>query len=152
MTTNIKKEELANEYDNIKMDFDIEDLSEIYKIMKNIKFNKINVKRQEENKIMLDLTTINSDCDSENKFDNNKSLKKLTKHLGKFKKIRDNDTIETCTICYQEFIKNEYYRKLDKCGHIFHKKCIDKWFFINQDCECPLCRTNHNTIIIKQNI
>jgi hypothetical protein len=142
-----------NEYDNIKMEFEIEDLSEMYKMMKNIKFNKINVKRQEKNKIMLDLSTnssnSNSDTESDSDIESEKSMKKITKHLGKFKKIRGNESFESCTICCQEFIKNEYYRKLDKCGHIFHKKCVDKWFFVNQNCECPLCRSNHNNIIIK---
>jgi hypothetical protein len=144
--------ENVNEYDNIKMDFDIEDLSEMYKMMKNIKFNKINVKRQEKNKIMLDLSTnstTDTDSDSDSDIESEKSMRKITKHLGKFKKIKGNESFDSCTICCNEFIKNEYYRKLDKCGHIFHKKCVDKWFFVNQNCECPLCRSNHNNIIIK---
>jgi hypothetical protein len=149
------KEEFVNEYDNIKMDFDIEDLSEMYKMMKNVKFNKINVKRHEKNKIMLDLTTISSDSDYDsdedsNNHNENKSMRKITKHLGKFKKIKGDESFESCSICCNEYIKNEYYRKMDKCGHIFHKKCVDKWFFVNKNCECPLCRTNHNTIIIKE--
>lgn len=150
MTLDNKQEDLANQYDNIKMEFDIEDLSEMYKMMKNIKFNKINVKRQEKNKIMLDLSTNSTtDTDSDSDIESEKSMRKITKHLGKFKKIKGNESFDSCTICCQEFIKNEYYRKLDKCGHIFHKKCVDKWFFVNQNCECPLCRSNHNNIIIK---
>ena len=41
-----------------------------------------------------------------------------------------------CSICFDE-IKEEDKQKLN-CVHIFHEKCIDKWF--KRSHQCPLCR------------
>ena len=67
------------------------------------------------------------------------SLKKL-----KLKKIKENDPlIETvCSICLDNYKKNEFYRTLE-CNHTFHKKCIDRW--IKKDhLNCPMCRNDIN--------
>jgi hypothetical protein len=78
----------------------------------------------------------------------NDPQKKLTKsdftfHLSPAKKIKDqvNGGCE-CSICFQQFQKNDYYRELDGCKHMFHKKCIDEWFFQSKSYSCPLCRKN----------
>ena len=75
--------------------------------------------------------------------DLNKKLLKsdFTFHLSPAKKIKD-DLISECSICYQQFKINEYYRELDGCKHVFHKKCIDEWFFQSKSYSCPLCRKN----------
>jgi hypothetical protein len=78
---------------------------------------------------------------------NNDPLKKLTKsdftfHLAPAKKIKDQTNSCECSICFQQFQKNDYYRELDGCKHIFHKKCIDEWFFQSKSYSCPLCRKN----------
>ena len=65
----------------------------------------------------------------------------FTFHLAPAKKIKE-DLISECSICYQQFKTNEYYRELDGCKHIFHKKCIDEWFFQSKSYSCPLCRKN----------
>ena len=65
----------------------------------------------------------------------------FTFHLAPAKKIKE-DLISECSICYQQFKMNEYYRELDGCKHIFHKKCIDEWFFQSKSYSCPLCRKN----------
>jgi hypothetical protein len=64
---------------------------------------------------------------------------KNLKHL-KLKKIKENDIlIETvCSICLDNYKKNEFYRVLD-CNHTFHKKCIDRWFK-KDHLNCPMCR------------
>lgn len=31
------------------------------------------------------------------------------------------------------------YHKLDKCGHCFHKPCIDQWFESSGKQSCPTC-------------
>jgi len=78
----------------------------------------------------------------------NHANKKLTKsdftfHLTPAKKIKDRITGDCeCSICFQQFQKNDYYRELDGCKHIFHKKCIDEWFFQSKSYSCPLCRKN----------
>ena len=68
----------------------------------------------------------------------------FTAKLPKMKKLKDDElgTNNNCTICQSKIVKNEYYRKLEGCNHIFHKKCIDQWFFKTMDYNCPLCRNN----------
>jgi len=54
-----------------------------------------------------------------------------------------------CCICCENVKKNEYIRELN-CGHIFHKKCIDKWLLASmkekENVNCPMCRTTINLI------
>lgn len=45
-----------------------------------------------------------------------------------------NDNLINCTICLEE-IKN---KKELKCGHVYCKSCINKWFETNNI--CPICR------------
>jgi Ring finger domain len=40
-----------------------------------------------------------------------------------------------CPICYEDM--NEHLTKL-KCGHTFHKRCLDRW--AQEQCTCPYCR------------
>lgn len=48
---------------------------------------------------------------------------------------------ETCVICQDEYTSREYYRSLE-CGHVFHKRCIDKWCKKCGSLQCPCCRKN----------
>ncbi len=49
-----------------------------------------------------------------------------------------------CSICQNDFIKKEYIRELPICKHIYHKKCIDKWFSKDfKNMRCPICRESH---------
>jgi len=41
-----------------------------------------------------------------------------------------------CPICLDE-IKEED-KKIIKCSHVYHEKCIEKWF--KRSHKCPLCR------------
>jgi len=41
-----------------------------------------------------------------------------------------------CSICFEQYEKENYVAV--KCGHTFHKDCIEKWLRIRQT--CPLCR------------
>ena len=51
---------------------------------------------------------------------------------------------ESCAICHDKFKTGEYFRKLPICNHIYHKKCIDKWFMTDsKNMGCPICRTSH---------
>ena len=70
----------------------------------------------------------------------------FTFHLSPAKKIKEDLTSE-CSICYQQFNINNYYRELDGCKHIFHKKCIDEWFFQSKSYSCPLCRKNPYSLL-----
>lgn len=49
-----------------------------------------------------------------------------------------NRTDVVCTICMEEIKKKSVCKKVPKCGHEFHKKCIDKW--LKESKTCPNCR------------
>jgi hypothetical protein len=68
--------------------------------------------------------------------------KQFTFHLPPYKKVCNNTKGQICTICQDEMEENEYYRKLCHCGHCFHKKCVDEWFYKSASYVCPLCRKN----------
>ena len=65
-------------------------------------------------------------------------------YFGKYHKIKKDDLLITnqdqCIICLEEYKVGLYKRKL-MCGHIFHKKCVDRWF--KKDERCPICREYH---------
>ncbi|XVF44651.1 hypothetical protein PTKIN_Ptkin02bG0140900 [Pterospermum kingtungense] len=47
---------------------------------------------------------------------------------------------EVCSICLVELEKEDVVSQLQKCGHVFHMKCIEKW--VERDhFTCPLCRS-----------
>lgn len=43
-----------------------------------------------------------------------------------------------CSICLEklEYQEKRYF----KCGHYFHKNCIDKWFKETLSLKCPYCK------------
>lgn len=49
-----------------------------------------------------------------------------------------SDTEHTCAICQDSLQSDQEGRKLNACGHWFHKNCIDTWFEGNV--HCPVCR------------
>ena len=59
------------------------------------------------------------------------------------------DNCDKCTICHEYLKKknNKLYR-LNVCNHIFHYKCIKKWFntVSNSIHHCPLCRYSNASI------
>jgi hypothetical protein len=59
--------------------------------------------------------------------------------VPRHKQIKLGDKVlgSTCSICQDEYQIKEYKRELS-CGHLFHKKCIDKWLKTNLT--CPFCR------------
>ncbi|KAE9990330.1 hypothetical protein EG327_001564 [Venturia inaequalis] len=46
---------------------------------------------------------------------------------------------ERCLVCLSDFEEKEEARKLIRCGHLFHKDCIDQWLTEGRN-SCPLCR------------
>ena len=43
--------------------------------------------------------------------------------------------VPSCAICYEEMLNN---LAVTKCGHIFHRECIDQAWIRTES--CPLCR------------
>ena len=70
--------------------------------------------------------------------------------LGPYYRIKDSDSLvknkERCVICLEDYKSGTYKRKLS-CGHIFHKKCIDKWFKKSNNINCSVCRKMHNSLL-----
>ncbi|KAF8103959.1 hypothetical protein N665_0182s0065 [Sinapis alba] len=50
----------------------------------------------------------------------------------------DHQTTSSCSICLQDWEEGQVGRKLERCGHTFHMKCIDEWFL--RQISCPICR------------
>lgn len=71
-----------------------------------------------------------------------KATQNMLEKLGPYKRVRSDSELldEKCSICIENYVKNEGYRVL-RCKHGFHKKCIDKWFLSGSQ-ECPICRGN----------
>ena len=68
---------------------------------------------------------------------NNNSLdQSIIAFLNTFK-VGEDMLSENCVICKEKYKEEEFVIKL-KCNHIFHKKCLLKWF--EKDNTCPLCR------------
>jgi hypothetical protein len=49
-----------------------------------------------------------------------------------------SDTEHACAICQDTLQPDQEGRKLNACGHWFHKTCIDTW--LERNVHCPVCR------------
>jgi hypothetical protein len=49
-----------------------------------------------------------------------------------------SNTDGQCTICFENQVIGQSVRRINHCGHTFHKNCIDRWFTTNV--RCPNCR------------
>lgn len=54
--------------------------------------------------------------------------------------------MEPCSICFEEIATKD--KTTLNCDHIYHEKCIEKWFSINH--QCPLCRKSKFDKTIKE--
>lgn len=86
-------------------------------------------------------TDMDVDVGEDMKMDAFASCKMIQKIVGKSEKIREDDPLVQnqcdCYICFDPYKPKELKRVL-KCGHVFHKKCIDKW--LKHKSSCPECR------------
>lgn len=71
---------------------------------------------------------------------NVKNKRNKLKALGNYQRIKQDETHKQCAICQENFQKGKYKRKMPKCTHEFHKKCIDEWLYKDKNQTCPLCR------------
>ena len=49
-----------------------------------------------------------------------------------------SDTDHSCAICQDALTSEQEGRKLNACGHWFHRACIDTW--LHGNVHCPVCR------------
>lgn len=59
----------------------------------------------------------------------------------------------SCSICQDRLLPEQEGRKLNACGHWFHKTCIDTWF--ERAVQCPVCRhdvreSNMNSLNVRE--
>jgi hypothetical protein len=57
----------------------------------------------------------------------------------KFRKALANPNLEECSICYGTMLYPRFTKTL-RCGHKFHRKCIEQWNATNPS--CPLCKAS----------
>lgn len=57
--------------------------------------------------------------------------------------------VESCILCAQSSSSVEMVCKVSrgKCGHAFHKHCIDKFLSSSKAMICPICATPYSTEI-----
>ncbi|KAL7583627.1 RING-H2 finger protein ATL18-like [Lactuca sativa] len=48
---------------------------------------------------------------------------------------------DTCSICLAEFKDEDAVSQLNRCCHVFHTCCIERWL-TRDNFTCPLCRSN----------
>jgi len=57
-------------------------------------------------------------------------------------KIDYNINLGVCSICYDNYIYSSNIRKIIRCNHNYHEKCIQEWIITYNKKNCPLCRCN----------
>lgn len=45
-----------------------------------------------------------------------------------------------CSVCFEELGNNEKLVSVTKCGHLFHKDCVEAWIDKSLVSTCPQCR------------
>ncbi|KAK3443213.1 hypothetical protein EUGRSUZ_B03280 [Eucalyptus grandis] len=48
---------------------------------------------------------------------------------------------EECCVCLSRFEEEEEVSEVVRCGHVFHKGCLERWFQNYRSNTCPLCRS-----------
>ncbi|KVI07424.1 Zinc finger, RING/FYVE/PHD-type [Cynara cardunculus var. scolymus] len=48
---------------------------------------------------------------------------------------------DVCSICLVEFTGDDTVSQLDRCHHVFHTSCIQRWLH-DDHFTCPICRSN----------
>ncbi|CDW82412.1 ring-h2 finger protein atl54-like [Stylonychia lemnae] len=85
------------------------------------------------------ISTIN---EKENRIRQNK-LDRLMENLtmkGNFDIAFAEFEEEKCVVCLEQYKEIMIIRKINRCGHIFHSECLEKWVIsqLNEP-KCPLC-------------
>ena len=54
--------------------------------------------------------------------------------------LQAGDSETPCAVCQDSIVNNDFVRKLNGCGHVFHVDCVDTWF--QRSSLCPTCRND----------
>jgi hypothetical protein len=84
-------------------------------------------KRKRRTQALADLSKINS---------KRVATRRIQK---KFRKALANPNVEECSICYGTMLYPRLTKTL-RCGHKFHRKCVEQWNATNPT--CPFCRAS----------
>lgn len=125
-------------------------LKNILKNIELLEYDNKNYNPKSTNKIILSLINDNKSDDNlsiELYSPTKKSIKEFLVQLGNYKKVHKNDLDKSCSICLEKYKQKEFKRILPNCKHSFHKKCIDKWFYINNNKYCPICYYSYNNLL-----
>lgn len=63
---------------------------------------------------------------------------RCVKKLPQFKFSEPLEYGSDCVVCIDGFRQGQWCRKLPRCGHVFHRKCVDLWLI--KVGTCPICR------------
>ncbi|XP_078438339.1 RING-H2 finger protein ATL56-like [Wolffia australiana] len=53
--------------------------------------------------------------------------------------IKGGSRAGDCAVCLESFREGDRCRALPRCGHSFHRACVDRWLVVAP--LCPVCRT-----------
>ena len=54
--------------------------------------------------------------------------------------VSTDSSTDCCSICQEQINSQSIIRQVDRCGHVFHHECIEKW--LSDHRKCPLCMQN----------
>jgi len=55
-------------------------------------------------------------------------------------RIKYNNELDNCIICFDKFNLDSDIRKLKVCSHVYHELCIKEWIINYNKSTCPMCR------------
>jgi len=84
-------------------------------------------KRKRRTQALADLSKLNTE---------RRATRRIQK---KFRKALANPNLEECPICYDTMLYPRLTKTL-RCGHKFHRKCIEQWNATNPS--CPFCKAS----------
>ncbi len=106
--------------------------------LNNINYYNNNLSNLNRNPIL----NLNNNLNQNSNSNQNELKKQLFKELDEFQyknkdKFNDAITEDECPICLSKYRITDKIKELP-CRHIFHKKCLKKWF--ERSDNCPLCK------------
>lgn len=137
ITNNINismRDNQGNEYSYNIDDSRNEDVSDIFNNVFNNLLSNNTIRRQNDGLTQEELHNNTTTREYEGNDDTNNSDDNNNNETN------NNTTVETCSICRDEYNDSDEIRLLNNCGHEFHSVCIDEWLLTHRT--CPICRAN----------